>query len=87
MDDLIPLLAPADSGFAWVPRDVMTAAGPRVALLQEPLPEPRSWQAVALGELGYGEGALGTALALVVLWGRLAGLWRRLVGEPEGVER
>ena len=80
MADLIPLLSPADSGFAWVARDVMTQAGPRVALLQEPLPEPPTWQDVVLGEVGYGEGALGTVLALVVLWGRLAGVAKRIIG-------
>lgn len=80
MGDLIPLLPPADSGFIWVPREVMTAAGPRVALLQEPLPEPPSWSDMLLGELGYGEGLLGAALGLVVLWSRLAGLWRKLTG-------
>ena len=80
MADLIPLLSPADSGFAWVARDVMTQAGPRVALLQERLPEPPTWQDVVLGEVGYGEGALGTVLALVVLWSRLAALTKRLTG-------
>ena len=80
MGDLIPLLSPADSGFAWVARDVMTQAGPRVALLQEPLPTPPTWQDAVLGEVGYGEGMLGTVLALVVLWGRLAGQVRRIFG-------
>lgn len=84
MGDLIPLLSPPDSGYAWVARDVMTPAGPRVALLQEPVPEPSTWQDALLGEVGYGEGLLGTSLALVVLWGRLAGLARRLtVGRGE----
>ena len=83
MADLIPLLSPADSGFAWVARDVMTQAGPRVALLQEPLPTPPTWQDTLLGEVGYGECMLGTVLALVVLWGRLAGTVRRIFGGSE----
>jgi len=58
----------------------MTLAGPRVALLQEPLPKPPTWQDAVLGEIGYGEGALGTVLALVMLWGRLVGLAKRISG-------
>lgn len=84
LGDLIPLLSPADSGFAWIARDVMTQAGPRVALLQEPIPEPLTWQDTLLGEVGYGEGLLGTVLALTVLWGRLVGLAKRIKRIIEG---
>ena len=83
MGDLVPLLPPAEAGFAWVARDVMTPAGPRVALLQEAVPEPPTWQDALLGEVGYGEGALGTVLALVVLWGRLGGLVKWIAGRAE----
>ena len=80
MGDLIPLLSLPDSGYSWVAREVLTPAGPRVALLQEPLPQPPTWQDALLGEVGYGEGALTTCFAVAMLWKRIARLLRGLSG-------
>lgn len=74
----VPLLAVPDSGWVYVTRQVLTPAGPRVAILQEPAPEPVPlWVQVATGESAYGEGFLGIVLMVVALWGRIRSMLSR----------